>query len=113
MPKGEVPSGVPLSLKEKQKRAVFALITERKRARILTKSMKTLLYKGHSVIYGAALDGFTGKYAPTGQISWQSPARKHSFTLSKLFSTAQEATAVAVEEAIARTDDRLAYETSQ
>ena len=30
--------------------------------------MQSLLYKDHSIIYGAALDAFTGQYAPTGQI---------------------------------------------
>ncbi|MGH7930385.1 MAG: hypothetical protein ACREQV_21650, partial [Candidatus Binatia bacterium] len=63
--------------------------------------MSSLLYKRHSIIYGAALDEFTGEYAPTGQIVWHTVKSKHgthSFTLSKLFSTASEAKAAAVEE---------------
>jgi hypothetical protein len=72
--------------------------------------MKSLLYKGHSIVYGASLDDFTGKYAPTGQIAWQTlegKQKKHTFTMSKLFPTVYEAKAVAVEEAIAWTDQRL------
>ena len=62
--------------------------------------MSSLLYKRHSIIYGAALDEFTGKYAPTGQIVWHSRKGKHgahSFALSELFSTADGAKAVAEE----------------
>ena len=72
--------------------------------------MSSLLYKNHFIIYGAALDKFTGKYAATGQIAWQTEAKqgKHSFTLSRLFSNASEAKVAAVEEAIAWTDQRLA-----
>ena len=72
--------------------------------------MSSLLYKRHSIIYGAALDEFTRKYVPSGQIVWHTRKGKHgahSFTLSKLFSTASEAKAVAVEEAITWTDERL------
>ena len=64
--------------------------------------MSSLLYKRHSIIYGAALNEFTGRYAPTGQIVWHSRKGKHgahSFALSELFSTADEAKAVAEEEA--------------
>lgn len=74
--------------------------------------MSSLLYKGHSIIYSAAFDEFTGKYAPTGQIVWHTVKSKHgthSFTLSKLFSTANEATAVALEQAIAWADERLGH----
>jgi hypothetical protein len=74
--------------------------------------MSSLLYKGHSIIYGAGLDEFTGRYAPTGQIVWHAAKGKHgahSFTLSKLFSTADEAKAAAVEEAIRWTDQRLIH----
>jgi len=74
--------------------------------------MSSLLYKGHSIIYGAALDEFTGKYIPTGQIVWHTVKRKHgahSFTLSNLFCTANEAKAVALEQAIAWADERLSH----
>jgi hypothetical protein len=74
--------------------------------------MSSLLYQGHSIIYGAAFDEFTGEYAPTGQIAWQTgegKRKKRSFTISRLFPTAYEAKAVAAEEAIAWTDQRLAY----
>ena len=50
--------------------------------------MSSLLYKRHSIIYGAALDEFTGRYAPTGQIVWHSRKGKHgthSFALSDYF----------------------------
>ena len=73
--------------------------------------MSSLLYKGHSIIYGAALDPFTGQYAPTGQIVWHALKGKHgthSFTLAKLFSTANEAKAIALKEAITWADQRLA-----
>jgi hypothetical protein len=73
--------------------------------------MSSLLYKGHSIIYGAALDEFTGKYVPTGQIVWHMARGNHgthSFTLSILFSTANEAKAVALEQAIGWADERLA-----
>jgi hypothetical protein len=72
--------------------------------------MSSLLYKGHSIIYAAALDELTGKYVPTGQIVWHTVKRRHgahSFTLSKLFSTANEAKAAAVEEAMAWAEHRL------
>ena len=72
--------------------------------------MSSLLYKGHSIIYGAALDEFTREYVPTGQIVWHAHKGKHgthSFTLSKLFSTANEAKAAAVEAAIVWTDVRI------
>ena len=65
--------------------------------------MSSLLFKGHSVIYGAALDKFTRKYAPTGQLLWHGAKGKHgthSFTLSELFSTADQAKAAAAAEAI-------------
>ncbi len=73
-------------------------------------AMSSLLYKGHSIIYGAALDKFTGRYVPTGQVLWHTLKGKHgthSFTLSELFSTADAAQAVAAEEAIAWADRRL------
>jgi hypothetical protein len=73
-------------------------------------AMSSLLYKRHSIIYGAALDQFTGKYAPTGQIVWHSAKGKHGthcFTLSELFSTAAEAKAAAAEEAIAWAERRF------
>jgi hypothetical protein len=72
--------------------------------------MSSLLYKGHSIIYDAALDRFTGRYVPTGQIVWHTMKGKHgahSFALSELFATALEAKAVALEEAIAWADQRL------
>jgi hypothetical protein len=74
--------------------------------------MNSLLHKKHLISYGAALDTSTGKYAPTGQIAWETSEGKqeqHSFTMSKLFPTIYEAKAVAVEEAIAWTDQRLAH----
>ena len=74
-------------------------------------SMTSLRYKEHFITYGAIPDRFTGEYTATGQISWQSAAdkhQKHSFTLSKLFSNADDASAAAVEEAIVWTDQRLA-----
>ena len=43
--------------------------------------MSSLLYKRHSIIYGAALDEFTGRYAPTGQIVWHSRKGKHGIPL--------------------------------
>jgi hypothetical protein len=72
--------------------------------------MSSLLYKRHSIIYGAALDQFTGKYAPTGQVVWHAAKGKHgshSFTISELFSTAAAATAAAAEEAIAWAERRF------
>ena len=66
--------------------------------------MSSFLYKGHSIIYGTALDQFTGNYAPNGQIVWHTVKGKyatHSFSLSELFSTADAAKAGAVTEAIA------------
>jgi hypothetical protein len=66
--------------------------------------MSSLLYKKHSIIYGAALEEFSGRYAPTGQIVWHTVKRKHgahSFTLSEGFATATEAQAIALKEAIA------------
>jgi hypothetical protein len=72
--------------------------------------MSSLLYKRHSIIYGAALDRFTGKYAPIGQIVWHMPKGKHgthSFAISELFSTADEAKAVALEQAIGWATERL------
>ena len=74
--------------------------------------MSSLLYKGHSIIYGASLDQFTGKYVPTGQIVWRAAKGKygtHSFTLSRLFATADEAKALAAEEAIAWAERRLVH----
>ena len=73
--------------------------------------MSSLLYKGHSIIYGAALDPLTGQYVPTGQIVWHTVKRKHgthSFTFSKIFPTTNEAKAVALAAAIAWTDERRA-----
>jgi hypothetical protein len=73
--------------------------------------MQSLLYKDHSIIYGAALDAFTGQYAPTGQIAWRTREGKHakrSFTLSILLLRADEAKAAAAEEAIRWTDEHLA-----
>ena len=78
--------------------------------------MSSLLYKGHSIIYGAALDDFTGRYAPRGQSVWHGAKGKygaHSFTLSELFSTANEAKAAAAEEAIARAERRLVHPRQQ
>ena len=75
-------------------------------------SMSSLLYKGHSIIYGAALDRFTGKYAPKGQLLWHGVKGKHgthSFTLSELFPTADQAKAAAAEEAIAWAERRLVH----
>jgi len=72
--------------------------------------MSSLLYKRHSIIYGAALDEFAGKYAPTGQIVWHSRKGKHgahSFALSELFSTADGAKAVAEKEAKTWAEHRL------
>lgn len=74
--------------------------------------MSSLLYRGHSIIYGAALDKFTGKYAPTGQLLWHGAKGKygtHSFMLSELFSTAEEAKAAAAAEAISWADRRLLH----
>jgi hypothetical protein len=39
--------------------------------------MSSLLYKGHSLIYGATFDNFTGSYAPTGQVLWHGAKGKH------------------------------------
>jgi len=64
--------------------------------------MSSILYKRPCNSYGVAVDEFTGKYAPTGQIVWHSRKGKHgthSFALSELFSTVDEAKAVAEEEA--------------
>jgi hypothetical protein len=72
--------------------------------------MSSLLYKGHSIIYGAAFDQFTGRYAPTAQIVWHGRKGKHgtsSFTLSELFDTASDAKAVALKGAICWADERL------
>ena len=74
--------------------------------------MSNFLYKGHSIIYGAALDKFTGRYAPTGQLLWHGAKGKygaHSFTLSELFSTANEAKAAAAAEAIFWAERRLVH----
>ncbi len=73
--------------------------------------MSSLLYKRHSIIFGAAIDKFTGQYAPTGQIIYTVKRKygTHSFTLSKLFSTADEAKTIALDEAIAWTDQHLAH----
>ena len=73
--------------------------------------MSSLLHKGHSIIYGAALDQFTGRMRPRLK-SWHSVKGQHGthcFTLSELFPTADEAKAVAAEEAIAWTERRLAH----
>ena len=72
--------------------------------------MSSFLYEGHSIIYGAALDNFSGRYAPTGQLLWHNTKGKygtHSFTLSELFSTAEEAKAAAATEAISWAKRRL------
>jgi hypothetical protein len=74
--------------------------------------MSSFLYKGHSIIYGAALDKFTGRYAATGQLLWHAAKGKygtHCFTLSELFSTADEAKAAAAQEAIAWAERRLLH----
>ena len=73
--------------------------------------MSSLLYKGHSIIYGAALDRLAGLYVPTGQIVWHLAKGNHgthSFALSELFATATEAKAIALKEATAWADQRLA-----
>lgn len=51
------------------------------------------------------------KYAPTGQIIWHTVKGRfatHSFALSELFSTADEAKAIAAKEAIAWANQRVA-----
>jgi hypothetical protein len=73
--------------------------------------MSSFLYKGHSIIYGAALDGFTRQYLATGQLVWHGPKRNHgthSFILSVPFATASEARVFALKEAIKLADERLA-----
>jgi hypothetical protein len=74
--------------------------------------MSSLLYKGHSISYGATLDETTREYAPTFQIAWQAIDGKrdvHSFTALKRFSTFYDANTAAVEEAIAWADRRLMH----
>jgi hypothetical protein len=72
--------------------------------------MSSFLYKGHSIICGAALDESTGRFVPTGQFVWYTAKGKfgtYSFTLSKLFDTRDDAKAVAASEAISPLDQRL------
>jgi hypothetical protein len=73
--------------------------------------MSSLLYKGHSIIYRAALDPLTRGYVPTGQLVWHGPKGKHathSYTLAERFNTASLAEAAALKEAISWADERLA-----
>lgn len=61
-------------------------------------SMTSLRYKEHFITYGAIPIDLRENTQPR-QISWQSAAdkhQKHSFTLSKLFSNADDASAAAV-----------------
>jgi hypothetical protein len=73
--------------------------------------MSSLLYKGHSIIYGAILDLATRRYAPTAQIVWHAPKGKHgthSFTLIEEFDSVSEAKATALQKAMDWADQRLA-----
>jgi hypothetical protein len=73
--------------------------------------LNSLLYRNHFIIYGASLDGWTGHYAPTGQVAWhtaEGKQLKHCFTLSRLCARAADAKAAALEEAIIWTDERIA-----
>jgi hypothetical protein len=73
--------------------------------------MSSLLYKGHSIIYGAILDVGTRRYAPTAQIVWHAPKGKHdthSFTLIDEFDSVSEAKATALQKAMDWADQRLA-----
>jgi hypothetical protein len=63
------------------------------------------------IIYGASLDPWSGRYAPTGQIAWDAAdgkQLKHCFTLSRLCAKSAEADTIALEEAILWTDERIA-----
>ena len=72
--------------------------------------MSSFLDKGNSIIYGAALDKFTGRYVPTGQLLGHAAKGKcgmQPFTLSGPFFTASEAKAAAAAEAISWAERRL------
>ena len=74
--------------------------------------MSTVFYKDYSITPSAVLDELTGKYAPCVNIAWrESDGEKdaYSFTLSKRYSTFNEAQAVASQEAQAWADRWLIH----
>jgi hypothetical protein len=74
--------------------------------------VSSLLYRDHTIRYGATLDQNTKRYNATVEISWQTiygQPDRHSFVVAKPCSTMYEAKELAVQEAIAWADRRLVH----